>query len=274
MRAKACQAFSFLMCCALVGVGIGSSPGGQVRAQDRGTTPEKRTVMGVVQNQDLRRVAQAIVQIRDQEGNTVAQTVSDEAGEFRLAVPSDGTFSVSAIQDTYRSEYQIIHLGTEPHSPVTLTLSQTKEIALEVVSPLAPIQYKASSETYSLSRKEVESLPRGNNNELHDVLLTIPSAAYGALKQVHIRQDHSNLQFRIDGVPIPDTVSSTFSDVITPRAWERADIIRGLDRHHHEERDKARVWVDSDLRRIEPDGEPVVRIWRHDRGEISVLPLE
>ena len=117
---------------------------------------------------------QAIVQIRDQEGNTVAQAVSDEAGEFRLTVPSDGTFSVSAVQDTYRSEYQIIHLGAEPPSPVTLTLSQTKEIALEVVSPLSPLQYKASSETYSLSRKEVEELPRGNNNELHDVLLTIP----------------------------------------------------------------------------------------------------
>ena len=59
------------------------------------------------------------------------------------------------------------------------------------------------------------------------MLLTVPSAVYGALKQVHIRQDHANLQFRIDGVPIPETVSTTFSDVITPRAWERADIILG-----------------------------------------------
>ena len=117
--------------------------------------------------------------------------------------------------------------GAASLAPIVLTLSQTKEIALEVVSPLAPIQYKASSETYALSRKEIEALPRGNNNELHDVLLTIPSAVYGSLKQVHIRQDHANLQLRIDGVPIPDTVSSTFSDVISPRAWERADIILG-----------------------------------------------
>lgn len=225
MQGKACKASCILVWCALVGAAAGLS--GQLWAQDQGVNPEKRTVVGVVQNQDLRRVSQAIVQIRDQEGNTVAQTVSDEAGEFRLAVPNDGTFSVSAVQDTFRSEYQIIHLGTEPPPQVTLTLSQTKEIALEVVSPLSPIQYKASSETYSLSRKEVEELPRGNNNELHDVLLTIPGAAYGALKQVHIRQDHANLQFRIDGVPIPDTVSSTFSDVISPRAWERADIILG-----------------------------------------------
>src|SRR5690606_11014544 len=142
-------------------------------------------------------------------------------------LPSEGTYSVSAVQDTYRSEYAIIKVGGETPVPVTLTLSQTKEIALEVVSALAPIQYKASSETYAVSRKDIEALPRGNNVNLEDVLVTIPSAVYGSLRQVHIRQDHANLQFRIDGVPIPDTVSSTFSDVITPRAWERADIILG-----------------------------------------------
>ena len=59
------------------------------------------------------------------------------------------------------------------------------------------------------------------------MLLTIPGAVNGSLKQTHIRQDHANFQVRIDGVPIPDTVSSTFTDVISPRSWERADIILG-----------------------------------------------
>jgi hypothetical protein len=185
------------------------------------------TLIGTVQNQDLRRVAQAVIEVKNQEGTLVASGVSDEAGEFTLSVPAIGTYSVSAVLDTYRSEYVVLALGDEAPRPVTLTLSRTKDIALEVVSPLPPIQTKASSETYSLSRKEVEVLPRGNNNEFHDVLLTIPGAAYGALKQVHLRQDHANLQLRIDGVPIPDTVSSTFSDVISPRAWERADIVLG-----------------------------------------------
>ncbi len=185
------------------------------------------TVTGLVQNQDLRRVPQATVEVKDQDGTIVVTGVTNDAGEFVIPVPENGTYSVSAVQETYRSEYVVLVLGKEPPKPVTLTLSLTKEIALEVVSPLPPIQYKASSETYSVSRKDIEVLPRGNNNELQDVLLTIPSAAYGALKQVHIRQDHANLQLRIDGVPIPDTVSSTFSDVISPRAWERADIVLG-----------------------------------------------
>ena len=190
--------------------------------------PEQtRAIQGVVQNQDLRRVPQAVVEVKNQEGDMVSSGVSNDAGEFKIVVPGGSTYSVSAVLETYRSEYVVLVLGEESLKPVTLTLSKTKEVSLEVVSPLPPIQTKASSETYSVSRKEIDILPRGNNNELHDVLLTIPGVAYGSLKQVHVRQDHANLQLRIDGVPIPETVSATFSDVISPRAWERADIVLG-----------------------------------------------
>ncbi|MDZ4733917.1 MAG: TonB-dependent receptor [Nitrospirota bacterium] len=196
-------------------------------SQGRALAAEPIVITGSVQNQDLRRVGQVVVEVKNQEGTLVTTGVTNDAGEFRIPVPADGTYSVSAIRDIYRTEYVVIKIGTEGPTSITLTLSLTREIALEVRAPLAPIQHKASSETYSVSRKDIEELPRGNNVELHDVLLTIPSAVYGSLKQVHIRQDHANLQFRIDGVPIPDTVSSAFSDVLSPRAWERADIILG-----------------------------------------------
>ncbi|MBA5864015.1 MAG: TonB-dependent receptor plug domain-containing protein [Nitrospira sp. CR1.1] len=209
-----------------LGCWLGAVVGLSAHAQQP-TVDVGRTLVGIVQNQDLRRVAQASVEVKDQEGTVVVTAVANDAGEFTVELPSQGTYSVSARLDIYRSEYLILKRGTEPVGPVTLTLAKTTEISLEVVSPLAPIQYKASSETYALSRKEIEALPRGNNTDLQDVLLTIPSAVYGSLKQVHIRQDHANLQLRIDGVPIPDTVSSTFSDVISPRAWDRADVILG-----------------------------------------------
>jgi outer membrane receptor for ferrienterochelin and colicins len=188
---------------------------------------EAPTIAGLVQSQDLRRVDQAIVQVRDQEGNVVAQGVTNQAGEFSVIVPQEGTYSVSAIHETYRSEYVVVTVGTDKPAPVTLTLALTQDIALEIVSPLPAIQYKASSETYSVSRKDIEVLPLGNNNTVAQVLQTVPSVVYGALGETHIRQDHANQQFRIDGVPIPEGVSATFTDVISPRMWERADIILG-----------------------------------------------
>ncbi|NOU11947.1 MAG: TonB-dependent receptor [Nitrospira sp.] len=201
--------------------------GGTFSVLQAADSEQTQTIKGVVQQQDLRRVPQAVIEVKNQAGDMVSSGVSNDAGEFNVAVPEGGTYSVSAVQETYRSEYVVLTLGEKPVTSVILTLSKTKEVSLEVVSPLPPIQTKASSETYSLSRKDIDILPRGNNNELHDVVLTIPGAVYGSLKQVHVRQDHANLQLRIDGVPIPDTVSSTFSDVISPRAWERADIVLG-----------------------------------------------
>jgi hypothetical protein len=215
-----------IVCACLATIIVSIATEGPSRASASEHEPST-IITGTVQNQDLRRVSQAVIEVKDQEGLLVSSGVSDDAGEFTIVVSAKGTYSVSAVQETDRSEYIVLKLGDDPPKPVTLTLSATRDIALEVVSSLPPIQSRASSETYSLSRKEVEALPRGNNNELHDVLLTIPGAAYGGLKQVHVRQDHANVQLRVDGVPIPETVSSTFSDVIAPRAWERADIVLG-----------------------------------------------
>ena len=195
--------------------------------QNGAAAPAGQTITGYVQNADLRRVAQATVELRDPEGTLVTSATTTDAGGFLLITPNDGVFSVQAIQDTYRSEHVVLTIDREAPDPVVLTLTETQEIALEIVEPLVPIKPNSSGETYSVSRKDIEALPRGNNLDLHDVLLTIPSAVYGSLKQAHIRQEHANLQFRIDGVPIPDTVTSQFTDLLSPRAWERADILLG-----------------------------------------------
>ena len=195
--------------------------------QSGAAVPANQTIAGYVQNADLRRVAQVTVELRDQEGTLVTSEPTTDAGEFTLVVPHDGVFSVQAVQDTYRSEHVVITVGQEAPVPVVLTMTETQDIALEIVAPLLLIKPNSSSETYSVSRRDIESLPRGNNLALQDALLTIPGAAYGSLKQVHIRQDHANLQFRIDGVPIPDTITSQFSDLLSPRVWERADVTLG-----------------------------------------------
>jgi len=184
-------------------------------------------ITGVVQYKDLRRVPQATVELRDQEGSLLDTQVTNDGGEFIFGVSASGIYSIRAIQASLSSESVIVRITTEPLTELMLTLASRQELTLEVVATLPPIQHHASSESFSVSRKDIEELPRGNNSELRDVLLTLPSAVDGGLGQVHIRQEHAGLQFRIDGVPIPDTVSSAFSDVLSPRTWERAEIILG-----------------------------------------------
>jgi hypothetical protein len=87
-------------------------------------------------------------------------------------------------------------------------------------------------------------------------------------------------------VPIPDTVSSTFSDVISPRAWERADIILGGMEAQYG--NKAAAVLDITTKSgtkpsfgsvqvmggSNQDHQSVLRVRRHDRRKVPVLYLE
>ena len=64
-----------------------------------------------------------------------------------------------------------------------------------------------------MTRQAIEALPQGTNAGLDKVLLQMPgvtqdSAASGEL---HVRNEHGNLQFRINGVQLPDGVAGGFA---------------------------------------------------------------
>ena len=63
--------------------------------------------------------------------------------------------------------------------------------------------------SYEISHDDIQSLPQGVNQTVEKVLLEAPgvsqdSAASGLL---HVRNDHANVQFRINGVMLPDGVT-------------------------------------------------------------------
>ena len=68
---------------------------------------------------------------------------------------------------------------------------------------------KIGVNTYDLNRQAIEDMPQGDNTPLDKVLLQTPgvsqdSAASGNL---HIRNEHANLQYRINGIQLPDGLS-------------------------------------------------------------------
>src|SRR5690349_20850333 len=66
---------------------------------------DRVTITGIVQKQDLRRVPQVVVEVKNEEGGMVSSGISNDAGEFAIGVPIQGLYSVSAVQETFRSEY-------------------------------------------------------------------------------------------------------------------------------------------------------------------------
>ena len=186
-----------------------------------------QTISGYVQSADLRRGAQVTVTVRDQEGRRVASTTTNDAGEFVLVVSPAGPLFIQAFRDNSRSAAVRLAVGDTDPAPVVLTMTDMQEPAVLPPLEIVGTMPRSSGVTYRVGRQDIDALPKGNNLDLTDVLAIIPGAVGGSLKQTHIRQEHSNLQLRIDGVPIPDTVTTQFTDLIHPRAWERAEIILG-----------------------------------------------
>ncbi len=87
---------------------------------------------------------------------------------------------------------------------------------------------KIGVNSYELNRQAIEALPQGDNAPLDKVLLQTPgvyqeSAASGNL---HIRNEHANLQYRIDGIQLPDGVSG-FGEVIETSLIGSMSVVTG-----------------------------------------------
>ncbi len=73
----------------------------------------------------------------------------------------------------------------------------------------------AGANSYQLNQQALEALPQGTNTPLDKALLQVPgvsqdSAASGDL---HVRNEHANLQYRINGIMLPDGVGA-FGQII------------------------------------------------------------
>jgi outer membrane receptor for ferrienterochelin and colicins len=88
------------------------------------------------------------------------------------------------------------------------------------------IDTDTGASTYKFDSLAIESEPGGNNQQLNQVMLQLPSAAQDSFGQLHIRGDHNGLQFRLNGVILPDGISF-FGQTLPPRMISSLKLITG-----------------------------------------------
>src|SRR6201990_3077136 len=69
------------------------------------------------------------------------------------------------------------------------------------------IQPNLGATVYDFNRQAIETQPQGDNQSLNQLLLQAPGVTQDSFGQVHVRGDHANLQFRINGVQLPEGIS-------------------------------------------------------------------
>ena len=70
---------------------------------------------------------------------------------------------------------------------------------------------ETGSTIYRFDRSDLQALPLGTATPLNQIVLQAPGVVQDSYGQLHVRGDHSNLQYRIDGVVIPEAISGSAS---------------------------------------------------------------
>jgi outer membrane receptor protein involved in Fe transport len=88
------------------------------------------------------------------------------------------------------------------------------------------IQPSLGATRYDFGRTAIENIPQGENAPISQVLLRAPGVVQDGFGQVHVRGDHGNLQYRLDGVQLPEGLA-LFSNALSTRFANNMALITG-----------------------------------------------
>lgn len=90
----------------------------------------------------------------------------------------------------------------------------------------ASIQPQLGASVYSITDEAIKAMPGGDNAPLDQVILQAPGVAEDSYGQIHVRGEHNGLQFRLNGVILPEGLS-VFSQALSPKLASKVDLITG-----------------------------------------------
>ena len=82
------------------------------------------------------------------------------------------------------------------------------------------------SSQYVIDQKAIQQLPLGDSTPLNQVILQAPGVVQDSYGGVHVRGDHANLQYRINGVIIPESISG-FGQTLDARTIQSVKLLDG-----------------------------------------------
>lgn len=105
-------------------------------------------------------------------------------------------------------------------------LSETRVTAKRLDAARNALSPDTGSSVYKFDTDDIARLPMGDATPLNQVLLQAPGVVQDSYGQLHVRGDHSNLQYRINGVIIPEPISG-FGQMLDTRFANQINVLTG-----------------------------------------------
>ncbi len=113
-----------------------------------------------------------------------------------------------------------VNLGSD------MALDDIAVVAQRLDAARSAIQPSLGATVYRFDRGAIETLPGGDQAPLQQILLQSPGVAQDSFGQVHIRNEHGNAQYRLDGVQLPEGLS-VFGQALETRFAHSLSLITG-----------------------------------------------
>jgi outer membrane receptor protein involved in Fe transport len=195
------------------------------------TTTKKYRITGVVKDALGRPIKQAALSLQDSRGKIVANATSNDAGEFSFNAIPPGTYAVAATGSGFKPATSIVSVSPTGAASVAIAMEAEKEVSLRVAAKRLNQARNSLSPTtggskYTFTQQAIQELPQGDNTPLNQVLLQAPGVAQDSFGQIHVRGDHANLQYRINGIQLPEGITG-FGQVLSPRFAQSVSLLTG-----------------------------------------------
>jgi len=146
-----------------------------------------------------------------------------------------GTVPVAFAQTTNPADASDVAPGSADaggnDSDVAASGNKVRQLsAIDVSAALDQSRNSLSPDTgssqYVIDQKAIQQLPLGDSTPLNQVILQAPGVVQDSYGGVHVRGDHANLQYRINGVIIPESISG-FGQTLDARTIQSVKLLDG-----------------------------------------------
>jgi outer membrane receptor protein involved in Fe transport len=145
----------------------------------------------------------------DTSASAASTTAAPAASTVTTAAPAASTVTVAPAASTGATQLGEIKVQ-----------SQRLNRARDTLNP------ETGTTSYHFDTQAIAALPQGADAPLQDVLLQAPGVAQDSFGQLHVRGDHADIQYRINGIIIPEFISG-FGDTLGSRFISKLDFLTG-----------------------------------------------
>jgi outer membrane cobalamin receptor len=155
--------------------------------------------------------------IVSRDGRIIVRAQSDASGRFRIHNLPDGGYDVEVRLVGFQPVTRRVTIGGAPDQDANLTIELIPSVAhLQELESTAPVPVAVDTRTGNQVFKQdnYHGAPTQTTSQI--VQQSIAGAARAPTGEVHIRGQHAEYTYYIDGVPVPAGISGSLNELFNP----------------------------------------------------------